>query len=596
MTPVRLNWARTLIIVTVGSMTAAEAWAANWGTFNRDECVALGKRQYSSRLWNIVGTWEAACAAQGATVQGQRFTHPTRCVNRGIGGMWGEFDVDDPGCVAHWGLPIQRDACSGIGLRQYSARLWDVPARVGWLDACAGTPADVGGMRFASPTRCKDLGVGGVWGEFDAPDSDCPRWSDWTPSVCCDGLGRRMQSARLWDVPASLSWDAACSATPATIGSETFPRPDRCEDRGAGGEWGYFRTADATCAGTWVRPSSTCTAKGTRTYQATLEVPCGVKPAEACPVTQVAFGGASPLAPTRCSSGGRIGQVDVADACCLPTPGPATDACAPAASPPAILAMTGLASWPNDAMHYSGGGAFTLDVRRGLGNRFRVTLGGVILHPPGFAGPATLQMSDIRIDPSAWTVVTRLSIVPAPTTSQAALLDLALEEESSNPAYPSGPQHAATSHLKVTVWKVPCAVSLTAPSTVETFTTYRVAWAALGCKQYTLRVNGSDVFSETAIGPAADFHRDSAEVANASVAWTLEGANTAGAKNSTQSLVQVGCAGGGQPRDFNLCATCPSDIGPYQYSVAQRACSESQAIQFARRSYSNCTVAAGNCP
>jgi hypothetical protein len=69
-----------------------------WGDFSDAGCVAPGKRQYSSVLWNIRDlSWEAACRQMPASFNGNSFDRPTRCVNHG-GHMWGEFDVADQSC------------------------------------------------------------------------------------------------------------------------------------------------------------------------------------------------------------------------------------------------------------------------------------------------------------------------------------------------------------------------------------------------------------------------------------------------------------------------------------------------------------------
>lgn len=70
-------------------------------TLKRDYCVASGKRQYSTILRDIPGNLdrEIACRITPGTIKGQYFDRPTRCADEGMGGMWGEFDVDDTGCT-----------------------------------------------------------------------------------------------------------------------------------------------------------------------------------------------------------------------------------------------------------------------------------------------------------------------------------------------------------------------------------------------------------------------------------------------------------------------------------------------------------------
>lgn len=48
--------------------------------------------------------------------------------------MWGEFDVPDSACSPAWG-PLQADACVALGVRQFSAILWNIPDGFSWEDA-----------------------------------------------------------------------------------------------------------------------------------------------------------------------------------------------------------------------------------------------------------------------------------------------------------------------------------------------------------------------------------------------------------------------------------------------------------------------------
>lgn len=71
-----------------------------------------------------------------------------------------------------WGT-IKQDSCTFTGKRQYSSRLWDIPSGTDWNYACANAPRNVMGIDFARPTRCVDMGVSGMWGEWDVADSRC---------------------------------------------------------------------------------------------------------------------------------------------------------------------------------------------------------------------------------------------------------------------------------------------------------------------------------------------------------------------------------------------------------------------------------------
>lgn len=76
----------------------AEVNPAYWGEFKKDNCSAVGKRQYSAILWNINGSWEEACKKTPATINGKRFSSPARC-KKTASNMWGEFDVPDSSCT-----------------------------------------------------------------------------------------------------------------------------------------------------------------------------------------------------------------------------------------------------------------------------------------------------------------------------------------------------------------------------------------------------------------------------------------------------------------------------------------------------------------
>ncbi len=86
-------------LVFAVTLFTTNAQAANWGSFQDDGCVCEGFRQYSAILWNIPwgASWEQACANQPATIDGQYFSSPTRCVNNGFN-MWGQFEVADVSC------------------------------------------------------------------------------------------------------------------------------------------------------------------------------------------------------------------------------------------------------------------------------------------------------------------------------------------------------------------------------------------------------------------------------------------------------------------------------------------------------------------
>jgi hypothetical protein len=222
---------------------------ARWGQFKRDACVGAGVRQYSSRLSDIPGKdWVQACRVSQATVGGQTML-PTRCRNLGVGGMWGEFDVKDTSCQARWG-DFKRDACVRTGVRQYSSRLWDIPGK-DWVQACRGARATIAG-RSTLPSRCNDLGVGGMWGEFDVPDDSCPYWGNelgraGVVRAGCVAVNLRKHYARLWDVPAGVDWLKACRSEPQNVAGYATPWPSACVSKGPLGMWGEWLVKDKSC-------------------------------------------------------------------------------------------------------------------------------------------------------------------------------------------------------------------------------------------------------------------------------------------------------------------------------------------------------------
>ncbi len=217
-----------------------------WGSFQNDGCKQVGVRQYSSILWNIPNgfSWEATCAAWPATVAGQHFSSPSRCVNTGTN-IWGEFDVQDASCNPYWD-PVKDDGCVGMKKRKYSAIIQNVLWGNSWEAACANTPNTVAGVYFPSPTHCVNVGIN-MWGEWIVDDDTCvPHWGDFKADHCTDS-GKRQHSAILWDVPPNTSWESACAQSPATVQGKWFAAPRRCEHSGTN-MWGEFEVEDATCS------------------------------------------------------------------------------------------------------------------------------------------------------------------------------------------------------------------------------------------------------------------------------------------------------------------------------------------------------------
>lgn len=101
------------------------------------------------------------------------FRTPDKCIDKGIGGEWGEFYLRDTGCDHSWGS-FQDDGCKGDGRRQESSVLYGVPSGLSWEEWCDQAWAEVDGVYFERPSRCVNVGSGiNMWGEFDVPDPCC---------------------------------------------------------------------------------------------------------------------------------------------------------------------------------------------------------------------------------------------------------------------------------------------------------------------------------------------------------------------------------------------------------------------------------------
>jgi len=238
---------------------------SRWGDFQKDGCTKWNVRQYSSRLWDIPSgmPWDTACKGTGATINGITYNAPTRCMNKGAFGMWGEFDIPDQSCP-HWGAFTRKtNGCTSMGIRTYQAQLMDVPADTSWENACPRMAATVSGIQFSTPSRCyKDMI--GEWGEFyGIPDSSCPHWTV-QKHGCTEIRNNHKYYAVLDDLPPGISWENACKSTPADIGGTHFTTPTECLTKSF---TATFTVQDRQCTGVTVVTSST--ASGTTTTYTT---------------------------------------------------------------------------------------------------------------------------------------------------------------------------------------------------------------------------------------------------------------------------------------------------------------------------------------
>jgi hypothetical protein len=147
---------------------------AFWGSVTDSGCSAIGTRKFSAMIHNVPSgqTWEVACATTPGPggMPGVAGRTPDRCINTGLGGMWGEWDVADTSCAPHWGALT--GGCVATGLHRSQAILWDIPANVSWTVACLATPAPAGtALAGQLPTSCRQDVY--MWGFWDVPNSRC---------------------------------------------------------------------------------------------------------------------------------------------------------------------------------------------------------------------------------------------------------------------------------------------------------------------------------------------------------------------------------------------------------------------------------------
>jgi len=298
---------------------AAPAFAGRWGDLKDDGCIAWGQRQWSSRLADDGGQdWDRACRTTPVRINGRTYSSPMRCDNHGpFGGEWGVWRVSDATCAANWMTP-KNDGCSQFGVRTYSARLDHIPD-ADWVGACARSPLTVGGQHFDRPTRCNDLGIGGMWGEFDVTDLSCAARWDTPRQDQCVLPGLRQWSAILRDVPSGADAGNACYRTPATMGGTHFTQPNVCAYDIGGAMWGEFHVPDTSCGARWdTRKTDYCVGSGRRQVSAILrDIPARQSLSAACAMTVA--GATEARAPDRCANeglGGMWGEWDIADTSC----------------------------------------------------------------------------------------------------------------------------------------------------------------------------------------------------------------------------------------------------------------------------------------
>ncbi|MEU1693009.1 glycoside hydrolase family 18 protein [Streptomyces hirsutus] len=145
--------------------------------FQDDGTKDNGMRQFSARLWNIPddADWKSVAQNCPAVVKRQYFNRPTRIVDKGALGLWGEFDVLDNDDVPNWFWGhMEEMGGAPDGYTRYASRLWGLSLSDDWQEAAKQTPALIAGQYFDEPTEIEDKGVGGLWGLFDVSNELSP--------------------------------------------------------------------------------------------------------------------------------------------------------------------------------------------------------------------------------------------------------------------------------------------------------------------------------------------------------------------------------------------------------------------------------------
>lgn len=185
----------------------------NWGEWS-NECHTPTTRKHFSRLWNINGSWEEACA-QAINKHGRNGeVVDKKCVNRGkTEGMWGEVIVNDNTCGGTWGTFA--DECDDKGFKKYFSKL-NAPTKMSWEDACAAKIANVvlpnGETKNGNCVRRID----GMYGEWIVPDANCVRKT----SAVADDIGTTGPTG-----PGSTGSTGSTGPTAPTAPGPTAPTP-----------------------------------------------------------------------------------------------------------------------------------------------------------------------------------------------------------------------------------------------------------------------------------------------------------------------------------------------------------------------------------
>ncbi|TEB30071.1 hypothetical protein FA13DRAFT_1858453 [Coprinellus micaceus] len=149
----------------------------------------------------------------------------------------------------YWEAPIPAEQCSAYGMREYHAKLKNLPFFSNGMDVCQNTPIEIHGQSFASPDRCDRrwrLGmVTGYWKVRNQQDCS-PQWGRFSQG--CIAKGIRLIEAPLPGVTAAEGGFQICTTAPATIKGWRYDHPKSCKERGWFSKlYGQWEVGDPSC-------------------------------------------------------------------------------------------------------------------------------------------------------------------------------------------------------------------------------------------------------------------------------------------------------------------------------------------------------------
>lgn len=223
--------------------TTTDSKEPYWGDWKDEKCTSDGISKKSSQLLGIEGSWEDAC---DKAIQETGFSNikETKCVNRGVEGMWGEVFIKDPDCDPKW-TEWTKAECTKPGIRKNYAKLNDI--RGDWDKACEEY-IEIPEFSNVTERKCKNKGSAeGQWGEIYTKDPMCNgAWGTFTSE--CGDKGVRRYFSKL-AVPQGLEWMETCNtkiANPTSALGKTL-EDGTCVDRGIDGVYGEWVVEDPEC-------------------------------------------------------------------------------------------------------------------------------------------------------------------------------------------------------------------------------------------------------------------------------------------------------------------------------------------------------------